>query len=44
MCIGNNVYIIKLCVCLYICCIPHSEMHEIGPHVLSVCTAGGGVY
>ena len=41
MCIGNNVYIIKLCVCLYI---PHSEMHEIGPHLLSVCTAGGGVY
>ena len=43
MCIGNNVYIIKLCVSLYNN-VAYSDMHEIGPHLLSVCTAGGGVY
>ena len=41
MCIGNNVHIIILCVytSLYNVAYHYSEMHEIGPHLLSVCTA-----
>ena len=36
--------IIILCVYFYIMLhvLPPSEMHEIGPHLLSVCTAGEG--